>query len=59
MQQQAQALIDWMKAGESISEPAKPLTPLQRADRWVHDHPGAAVSLLLLAALALAAIVGN
>lgn len=34
------------------------LTPLERADRWVHDHPGTALSLVVAAAFALAAIVG-
>lgn len=41
-----------------LVESRRRLTPLQRADRWVHDHPGTALILVGLAAFALAALVG-
>lgn len=63
MQEQAQSLIAWMRANETISKPAKPLArkkarPITLAD-LIEAHPGKALSLLGLAALALLALIGN
>lgn len=56
MQQQAQHLIDWLAANESISQPVeRPIT----FQGLVETHPGKALALLALAALALIALIGN
>lgn len=56
MQEQAQGLIDWMKAGETISQPVeRPITLANLID----SHPGKALILLALAALTLLALIGN